>query len=66
VPVVPVAHNAGLYWKARSFSINSGEITVSYLPAIPPGLPDEEFMTRVREVIYAERDRLVGVTEDAA
>jgi 1-acyl-sn-glycerol-3-phosphate acyltransferase len=66
VPVVPVAHNAGLYWKARSFSIKGGEITVSYLPAIPPGLPDEEFMTRVREVIYAERDRLVGITEHAA
>jgi 1-acyl-sn-glycerol-3-phosphate acyltransferase len=60
VPVVPVAHNAGLYWKARSFTITNGEITVSYLPAIPPGLPDEEFMTRLRDVIYAERDRLVG------
>jgi hypothetical protein len=49
VPVVPVAHNAGLYWKARSFTITGGEITVSYLPAIPPGLPDEEFMTRLRD-----------------
>lgn len=66
VPVVPVAHDAGLFWKARSFTITSGEITVSYLPVIPPGLPDEEFMTRVREVIYAERDRLVGVKEHAA
>lgn len=65
IPVVPVAHDAGLFWKARSFWIRSGTITVSYLPQIPPGLPDAEFMDRLRASIYAERDRLVGISEES-
>ena len=65
LPVIPVAHNAGLFWEARSFRIRRGQITVSYLPAIPPGLPDDEFMSRVQEAIYAERDRLVRSARSA-
>ncbi|MBS7539251.1 lysophospholipid acyltransferase family protein [Ancylobacter lacus] len=60
VPVVPVAVNAGLYWPARRFSVRAGEITVSYLPPLPPGLPDEAFMTAIATLIYDERDRLVA------
>lgn len=66
LPVIPVAHNAGLFWIARSFKIWPGIITVSYLPAIPPGLPDDEFMSRVQNAIYAERDRLVAQARDVA
>jgi len=60
LPVVPMVNNAGLFWPARSFKIRPGEITVSYLPAIPPGLPDAEFMARLTNAIYTERDRLVA------
>lgn len=60
LPVVPMVHNAGLFWPARSFAIRPGTITVSYLPPIPPGLPDREFMARLGEAIYQERDRLVA------
>ncbi|GLK74102.1 1-acyl-sn-glycerol-3-phosphate acyltransferase [Ancylobacter dichloromethanicus] len=60
LPVVPMVHNAGLFWPARSFAIRPGTITVSYLPSIPPGLPDREFMARLSEAIYHERDRLVA------
>ena len=35
-----------------------GEITVSYLPAIPPGLPADEFMERLSGGIAAEKKRL--------
>ncbi|QFR34829.1 1-acyl-sn-glycerol-3-phosphate acyltransferase [Ancylobacter sp. TS-1] len=63
VPVVPVAHNAGLFWLARSFAIRPGTITVSFLPPIPPGLPDNEFMERIGAAIYDERDRLVALAE---
>lgn len=63
LPAVPVAHNAGLYWKGKSFEVKPGTVRVSYLPALPPGLPDAEFLGRVTTAIYEERDRLVAVAE---
>ncbi|MCS0500934.1 lysophospholipid acyltransferase family protein [Ancylobacter mangrovi] len=60
LPVVPMVNNAGMFWPARSFAIRPGEITVSFLPPIPPGLKDEEFLSRVTQAIYDERDRLVA------
>ncbi|MDQ0510578.1 lysophospholipid acyltransferase family protein [Ancylobacter amanitiformis] len=66
VPVVPMVHNAGLFWLAKSFLIRPGTITVSFLRPIPPGLPDAEFMARIREAIYDERDRLVAKARRAS
>ncbi|QIB34952.1 lysophospholipid acyltransferase family protein [Ancylobacter pratisalsi] len=60
LPVVPMVNNAGLFWPARTFAIKPGEITVSILPSLPPGLPDAEFLARITDTIYAERDRLVA------
>ncbi|WP_027167485.1 1-acyl-sn-glycerol-3-phosphate acyltransferase [Mesorhizobium sp. WSM3224] len=54
VPVVPVAHVAGLYWPRRKFLRYPGTIKARFLPAIPPGLSKEEFM-----------QRLIGETEAA-
>ncbi|MHA1572348.1 MAG: lysophospholipid acyltransferase family protein [Alphaproteobacteria bacterium] len=52
LPVVPVALNSGLFWPRRaSTRIRSGIITVEFLPAIPPGLPRREFMTRLETSI---------------
>ncbi|RJG43848.1 1-acyl-sn-glycerol-3-phosphate acyltransferase [Mesorhizobium sp. DCY119] len=47
VPVVPVAHVAGLYWPRRKFMRYPGTIKARYLPPIPPGLSKEEFMRRL-------------------
>jgi 1-acyl-sn-glycerol-3-phosphate acyltransferase len=47
VPVVPVAHVAGLYWPRRKFLRFPGAIKARYLPPIPPGLDKEEFMQRL-------------------
>ncbi|WP_265517638.1 lysophospholipid acyltransferase family protein [Nitratireductor luteus] len=50
VPVVPVAHVAGLYWPRRRFLRYPGVIKARFLPAIEPGLSREEFQERlVRE-----------------
>jgi len=50
MPVVPVAHVAGLYWPRRKFLRYPGTIKARFLPPIPAGLPREEFMERlVRE-----------------
>ena len=65
LPVVPMVHNAGLFWPARSFAIKPGEITVSFLPPIPPGLPEREFMERLNEALFSERDRLVALAREA-
>lgn len=54
VPVVPVAHVAGLYWPRRKFLRFPGTIRARFLPPIPPGLSKEEFM-----------QRLIGDTEAA-
>ena len=50
VPVVPVAHNAGLFW-TKGFVKRPGTVTMSFLPEIPPGLPREELEARVHAAI---------------
>jgi 1-acyl-sn-glycerol-3-phosphate acyltransferase len=47
MPVVPVAHVAGLYWPRRKFMRYPGTIKARFLPPIPPGLEKEEFMRRL-------------------
>ena len=47
LPVVPVAHVAGLYWPRRKFLRYPGTIKARFLPAIPAGLDKEEFMKRL-------------------
>src|SRR5918999_2307466 len=54
IPVVPVAHVAGLYWPRRKFLRYPGTIKARFLPPIPAGLGKEEFM-----------ERLIGETEAA-
>ncbi|WP_336055424.1 lysophospholipid acyltransferase family protein [Nitratireductor sp. CH_MIT9313-5] len=54
VPVVPIAHVAGLYWPRRRFLRYPGTIRARFLPPIPPGLSRAEF-----------QDRLVRETETA-
>lgn len=47
VPVMPIAHNAGLYWPARSFLRYPGTAKVRFLKPIEPGLTMPEFMERL-------------------
>lgn len=47
VPVVPVAHVAGLYWPRRKFLRYPGTLHARFLPAIEPGLDKESFMARL-------------------
>jgi 1-acyl-sn-glycerol-3-phosphate acyltransferase len=54
VPVVPIAHVAGLYWPRRKFMRFPGMLKARVLPPIPPGLSKEEF-----------RERLIRDTETA-
>jgi len=47
VPVVPIAHVAGLYWPRRKFMRYPGVIRARFLPPIEPGLSREEFAARL-------------------
>jgi 1-acyl-sn-glycerol-3-phosphate acyltransferase len=58
IPVLPVAHNSGLFWGRKTLIIRSGLITLSYLPPIPPGLDRKAFQAEVERVIAAEAGRL--------
>ena len=60
VPMVPVALNSGLLWPRRRIVRYPGTITVSFLPAIPPGLPRAEAQERLQNAIERETDRLVA------
>ncbi len=62
LPVVPMAMNSGLYWSKSGFNKRAGEITVSYLPAIPPGLSTDEFMERLETEIRTEQAKLCRVS----
>ena len=47
MPVVPVAHVAGLYWPRRKFMRYPGTIKARFLKPIAAGLDSEEFMARL-------------------
>jgi 1-acyl-sn-glycerol-3-phosphate acyltransferase len=58
-PVVPVAHNAGEFWRRRAFLKYPGTITVSIGPAIDTnGLSADEINARVHTWIEGEMRRL--------
>ena len=59
VPVVPVALNSGLFWGRNSLLLWRGTARARFLPAIPPGLPTEEFRARLISAIEGETNRLI-------
>jgi 1-acyl-sn-glycerol-3-phosphate acyltransferase len=59
MPVVPVAHVAGLYWPRRKFLRYPGTIKARFLPPIEAGLEKEEFMRRLVSETEAGCDALL-------
>ncbi|MEW9805620.1 lysophospholipid acyltransferase family protein [Mesorhizobium sp. ZMM04-5] len=59
LPVVPVAHVAGLYWPRRKFLRFPGTIHARFLPPIPAGLDKNEFMRRLIAETEAACDELL-------
>jgi 1-acyl-sn-glycerol-3-phosphate acyltransferase len=58
VPVCPLALNSGVFWPRHSFLRYPGTIVVQFLDPLPPGLPREEFVSKLRSGIEAASDRL--------
>ncbi len=59
LPVVPVAHMAGLWWPRRKFLRYPGTIHARFLPPIPAGLSREDFMRRLISETEAACDRML-------
>jgi 1-acyl-sn-glycerol-3-phosphate acyltransferase len=59
VPCLPVALNSGLFWPRRTFMRYPGTLVVEFLDPLPPGLPRDEFMTRLRDQIETATTRIV-------
>jgi 1-acyl-sn-glycerol-3-phosphate acyltransferase len=59
VACVPFALNSGLFWPRRTFLRRPGTIVISFLPAIPPGLPRREFQSRLENAVETETALLV-------
>lgn len=59
IPVVPVAHVAGLYWPRRKFLRYPGTLKARILPPIPAGLGKEEFLERLVTATETACDELL-------
>lgn len=59
VPVVPVALNSGLFWGRNSLVLWPGTARAHIMPAIPAGLPPDEFQKRMEEAIEAGTKALI-------
>jgi 1-acyl-sn-glycerol-3-phosphate acyltransferase len=59
VACLPIALNSGLFWPRRTFMRYPGTLVVEFLDPLPPGLPRDEFMTRLREAIETATTRIV-------
>ncbi|TNE30370.1 MAG: 1-acyl-sn-glycerol-3-phosphate acyltransferase [Alphaproteobacteria bacterium] len=60
LPVIPMALNSGLFWGRNAFWKKSGTVSFRFLPAIPAGLPPQEMMQQLEDVIEKESDALLN------
>lgn len=60
IPIIPIAHNAGLFWPARSFLLKKGVIHLKYLPPIY----DDANLEDIRKQIFQEKEKLVFMEEE--
>ena len=58
IPCVPIALNSGKVWPKNSFTKYPGDIHVSFLEPIHPGLEKKTFLAMLQEKIYSEMDRI--------
>lgn len=60
LPVVPVAQSLGAIWPKREWGKKPGHTgAIKYLPPIEPGLPKEEFMAKLEEMVETETMALI-------
>jgi 1-acyl-sn-glycerol-3-phosphate acyltransferase len=60
IPCIPIALNTGVFWPRRGFIRRPGTMIVEFLPALPAGLPRQEFNRALQDRIEAATTRLVA------
>ncbi len=65
VECTPIALNSGLFWPRHGFLRHAGTVIFEFLPPIPAGMQETEFMTELTTKIESTVARLVqeGVAE---
>lgn len=58
-PCVPVATNVGVFWPRRGIYRKPGVAVVEFLPEIPPGKTQEEFMRELETVVEEASNKLI-------
>jgi 1-acyl-sn-glycerol-3-phosphate acyltransferase len=58
-PIVPIALNTGFFWPRRGWTKYPGTATLKILQPIEPGLPKEEFMATLKNMIETESAKLI-------
>jgi len=57
IPCIPVALNTGKIWPKNSFIKYSGDIHISFLEPIMPGIDKNEFLNQLETKIYSEIEK---------
>ncbi|WP_299477813.1 1-acyl-sn-glycerol-3-phosphate acyltransferase [uncultured Roseibium sp.] len=65
-PVVPIAHNAGLYWPRSSWKVYPGTVIVEILPPIETGLTPDAFHAKLVQTIESASDKLIEEARTAS
>jgi 1-acyl-sn-glycerol-3-phosphate acyltransferase len=63
LPVIPVVTDSGRYWNRRAFRKHAGVIRIVLLPPLPPELPREQLMERLKTV-FADGVRVCDTPVD--
>ena len=69
IPVIPVAHNAGLFWPKNSFlkypdRHKTKTVTLEIMDEIPSGLDKKTFMDRLEKSIEDKTRKLIQEESD--
>ena len=57
IPCIPVALNTGKIWPKNSFMKYSGDIHISFLEPIKPGIDKNVFLEQLEKKIYTEIEK---------
>lgn len=57
--VLPVALNSGLFWPRRGWMLYKGTCVLEFLPAIEPGLAQDKFSEKLKDVIETKTSELM-------
>ena len=57
---VPAATNVGVFWPRHGILRKPGLSVVEFLPTIPAGLPQPEFMAKIEDIVETASNRLMA------